>query len=229
MSSNALYEVSDDESWSNELSPTDGYFSQRTSHPQDMLVPDPSQNSDPTNKAREAHQESEANATSEARATLRRQSQATHHSTPSRGRLDPGFEDGNHTDLSPLIPLAPPAYSAAPADCQYNSPQSYAQGRAGIAANRRYHTMGRSPIFLPDGHPIDFGEVPLLADTDHEGPAWKRRARSCLPQSRRSCAIATVIFIALLTGVGFFLTALPSFRFGRVSLLIPPSSATHTN
>lgn len=229
MSSNALYEVSDDESWSNELGPTDGYFSQRTSHPQDVLVPDPSQNSDPTNKAREAHQESEANATSEAGATLRRQSQATHHSTPSRGRLHPDFEDGNHTDISPLIPSAPPAYSAAPADRQYHSPGSYAQGSAGNTASRRYHTMGQSPIFLPDGHPIDFGEVPLLADTDHEGPAWKRRARSCLPQSRRSCAISTVIFIALLIGVGFILSAFPNFRFGRVSLLISPSSASQDN
>jgi len=223
MSSNALYGVSDDESWSNELSPTDGYFNQRTNHPQDVLVPDPWQNSAQTNKIREAQEESDANATSEASANLRGQSQATHHSTSSRRRRDPDFEDETQTDISPLIPSAPPAYAAPTADRRYNSSESYTQGSAGNAANRRYHTMGRSPIFLPDGHPTDFGAVPLLADTDHEGPAWKRRARSCLPQSRRSCAIFTVIFIALLIGVGFILSAIPNFRFDRVSLLIPPT------
>ncbi|MCJ1248598.1 hypothetical protein MMC30_005816 [Trapelia coarctata] len=212
-SNSGLYEDSDDESWTNELSPTDGYFSQRPSHPQDVLVPDPLQNSADANKAREAREEREADATSEASATLRSESQATHNSSSSRRRLDPDFEDETTTEHTQLIPSAPPAYSAASADRQYSPPESNTRGSAGNAPNRAYNTMRRSPIFLSDGHPTDFGEVPLLSDTDHRGPAWKRRARSCLPRTWRSCAIFTVIFIALLIGVGFIASVLSNVQF----------------
>ena len=218
-SNSSLYGDSDDESWTNELSPTDGYFAQRPSHPQDVLIPNPLQND--ANKAREAREEREANATSEASATLRREAQASPNSTASRTRLDPDFEDETTTELTHLISSAPPAYSAATAGRLYNPPQSDTRRSAGNASNRGYHTMGRSPIFLPDGHPTDFGETPLLADTDHENPAWKRKARSCLPRSWKSYAIFTLIFIALLIGVGFIVSVLRSIQYKRASLSIP--------
>lgn len=225
-SNSGLYEDSDDESWTDELSPTDGYFAQRPSHPQDVLVPDALQNSADANKASEAREERETSAASEASATLRRESQATPHSASSRRRLDPDFEDETTTEVTQLVPSAPPAYSVATAGRHYNyPPESNTRGRAGTTPNRGYYTMGRSPIFLPDGHPTDFGETPLLSDIDHEIPAWKRRARSCLPRSWRSCAIFTVIFVALLIGVGFIASVLSSIQYKHVSLSSSPSPA----
>ena len=48
---------SDHESVRNELSPTDGYFNERHTQPQDVLVPDPSQSNSSNDKEREAREQ----------------------------------------------------------------------------------------------------------------------------------------------------------------------------
>ena len=227
-SNSGLFEGLDDESLSNELSPTDGYFSQRPRHPQDVLVPDPSQNSAEANKAREAREDREADTTSEVSVAVRRGSQATAHSTSSRRGFDTDFEDETQSEVTPLIPPAPPAYSAATADRQYSPPKSDIRGSTGNTAYRQYNTMGRSPVFLPDGQPTDFGQVPLLSDTDHETPVWKRKARSYLPRNWRSCAIFVVIAIALLIGGGFILSVIHDIKWDRVSLRARETQTSHT-
>ena len=109
---NGLYEDSDAESFSNELSPTDGYFNSRQNHPPDVLVPDPSQSTD---KAAEAEEESGVSHLSESNSPQRRQSHLTLHSSYYNRRYNSEFdEDEPHTERTPLIPQsAPPTYSAA--------------------------------------------------------------------------------------------------------------------
>ncbi|MCJ1387169.1 hypothetical protein MMC18_000009 [Xylographa bjoerkii] len=198
-SGTGLYEDSDDESLSNELSPTNGYFNQRPSHPQDVLVPDPSQNTAAANKAREAEQEQGTTTVPEDTTASRRPS---HFSTPSsstRRRLDPDFEEDTHTEHSPLVPSAPPTYSAATAGNPYHPPRSSFYTSAGTRNNSQYNTMGAREVFLSDGPPEDLGGTPLLGLADHEEPAWKKRGRGCFPKNLRSVikvliGLATLVF-----------------------------------
>ena len=205
-----LYEDSDNDSLSNDLSPTDGYFNQRPSHPQDVLVPDPSQDTGELSKAREAQEERNANhtnGTSETCEELRRQSQASTQSATSRRRLDIDTEE-SHTEFTPLIPSAPPAYSAATADSPYPS-RSTAYASSGNGENRDYSTMGRPEIFLPYGQPADLGGGSSLGAPGSEEQGWKKKLQSWLPKSFGGYL---VVLVALVIGIGFIADAITNIH-----------------
>ena len=174
-SNSGLYEDSDDESLTNELSPTDGYFNRRPAHPQQVLVPDPSQDTAEANKAREAQQES-----SQTSATPRRPSRhSAASSTSPRPRLSPDFEDDTYTERSGLLSSAPPAYSPGPATNRYQPPtfQTPTSSTDSENRNRGYNTMGRQAIFLQSGEPEDLGGQPPRGYGDPHQGNWKERAQ----------------------------------------------------
>ena len=197
-SNTALHENSDDESLANELSPTDGYFNSRPSHPQDLLIPDPNQNTTAdSDKAREARQESESSATSQ------RRSHRTTPSTTSGRRFDPTFEEETYTENSPLIPSAPPAYSAATAGNQ-PAPPVFHPSSNGEVTDNRYNTMGRQEIFLPTGEPEDLGG---RSGGDYNGFSknnWRKRVRGFIKIQY------IFIIVALAIGAGFITSAILS-------------------
>ncbi|MCJ1254775.1 hypothetical protein MMC24_002591 [Lignoscripta atroalba] len=207
MSSNSgLYEDSDWESISNELSPTDGYFNRRPSHPQDVLIPNPSQNPTETDKAREAREEGAASRGSEASAAQRNQS---HYEAPlpSFGRrLDPAFEEDSTTEQTRLISAAPPAYSAATAGSSYQPPSSHNTTREHDRVDG-YNTMGRQGAFLPNGAPEDLGGPPP-DDDSHGDDGWKQQSRRCIRGCFASLGKFFLVLIALIIGIGFIANAI---------------------
>ncbi|MCJ1417946.1 hypothetical protein MMC32_004291 [Xylographa parallela] len=201
-SGTGLYEDSDDESLSNELSPTNGYFNQRPNHPQDVLMPDPSQNTAEGNKAREAEQEQD---TKSAPQDTTAPSRPSHFSTPStstRRRLDPEFEEDIRTEHSPLLPSAPPTYSAAIAGYAYHPPRSSSYANATAGNNNQYNTMNGRELFSSDGPPEDLGGSPLLGPFHREEPAWKKRGRGCCPNNLRSVIKVLIGLAGLVVAVG---------------------------
>ena len=196
------HEDSDDESLSNELSPTNGYFNQRPNHPQEVLVPDPSQNTAEANKAREAEREQDANNTSEDPTTPRRPSQFSTPSVSTRRRLDPDFEEDTRTEHSPLLPSAPPTYSAATAGDAYHPPRSSSCAGVATRNNRQYNAMNGREVFLSQGEPEDLGGSPLLGLSDREEPAWKKRGRGCFPTNLRSVIKVLIGLAALAIAIG---------------------------
>lgn len=197
-----LYEDSDNESMMNELSPTDGYFNRRPSHPQDLLVADPSQSSADSEKGREVREETRrAHQETEATATPRREFQHPSQSTSSRRSLNPTSEDQLYTEHSSLISSAPPAYSAATAGSTYQTP---------LPGNRRdsevggsgYSTMGRQEIFLPIVQPEDLGGRSYGVPGGSDGDGWAKGARRFMKVKY------FIILIALLIGAGFITAAI---------------------
>ena len=162
-SSSGLYDDSDGESGANILSPTDGYFNGRPAPSSDPLVRDPQQEErdaqEESDKAREAREAREASENS-ASAQARRQPQEIVRSPVSR-RFLPDWEEERQTENSPLIPPpsrspAPPAYEDATAGS--SSPHAQpSNNRPATSERNNYNTIGRGPIFLPDGQPEDLG------------------------------------------------------------------------
>ena len=195
-SNSGLYEDSDTDSLANELSPTDGYFNRRPTHPQDVLVPDPSQdNTGNSDKAREARQESENSAAS------RRQSHLTTPSTSSGRRIDPAFEEETYTESSPLIPSAPPTYSAATAGRQFAPTVSHNPPGGNITDNG-HNTMGRQEIFLPTGDPEDLGGRSDGYSDGFGKRDWRKQVRSLFKIEY------LFICVVLAIGVGFITSAI---------------------
>ena len=220
-SNTGLYGDSDDESLSEELSPTDGYFNGRN-HPQDVLIPDPSQALSDSNsdKAQEARQEGEASRASEAGAASRRQSQHSPPSTPSsRRRIDPVFEDEAVTEATPLLPSAPPTYSAATSD----RPFARSGSRSSASENSRpapHSNMGRPEIFLPSSNqPQDLGGDPLLAENWRREEGWKRQLWNRITNNTYSIAKFLIILVSLIIGIGFILDTFLLDRNHHVSIL----------
>ncbi|MCJ1478262.1 hypothetical protein MMC13_006939 [Lambiella insularis] len=205
-SDTGLYEDSYDEPLANELSPTDGYFNQRPNHPQDILVPNPTQEFSEADKAREARQDHQS---VEPAAASRSQSQLATPPTPtrfvsSRRRVDPVFEEDTGTETTPLLPPAPPTYFAATAGSSYDLPRSGSQSGSGNINERQYRTMNRRDIFLPDGEPTDLsgGRVPLSARQPE--PEWKRERpwllRKLKPMLKWLLAIAAICMVMIAAG-----------------------------
>ena len=200
-SSSGLYEDSDDESLTNELSPTDGYFNRRPVHPQDILVPDPSQDTAESDKAREAQQEA-----TQASATPRSPSRHTTPSTSSRPRLSPDFEDDTSTERTGLISSAPPAYSPSPANGTYQQPTVQSPTRS-EPASRGYNTMGRQDIFLPAGEPEDLGGQSPGGYSDPKQGDWKKRAQRFFKIKY------FIVLLALLTTIWFLISTIKMFNY----------------
>ena len=202
--SSRLYEDSDNESMMNELSPTDGYFNRQSNHLQNILVPDPSQNTAESNKGIEAEEETrEAQQEAEATSAQRRASQHTTQSPSFRRSFDPTFEDEPYTEHSSLISSAPPAYSAATSGSTYRPPVPAARRNSEVRSTG-YNTMGQQEIFLPRGQPEDLGGRSYRAPGGSGEDGWAKRARSFFTVKY------FVILIALLIGIGFITAAILS-------------------
>jgi hypothetical protein len=225
---------SDVESFSNELSPTDGYFASRD-HPQDVMVPDPSLGTGPSmaeSKAREAGEEAIASPENLAAGTSASPgvsasspfrvaapapstiySPSTHTAyTPHSPASSHRREDDLYSETSPLLHTVapPPAYSAATSQPTLQH------------FNRNYSTISahqpESGLHEPEsmGGPHDFNE---------RYPLWVKQAK----KMSRWRIFRNVLLVALVLGlaVGFIITAVKSgesvssyFCIASVSLLL---------
>ena len=226
-SNTGLYGDSDSDSISDELSPTDGYFNGRD-HPQDVLIPDPSQASSESDKAREAREDAETSRASDASAAPRRDSsQHNPRSIPSRGRFNPVFEDEAHTETTPLLRPAPPAYSPPASGSTFGTPGSRSSA-SGNDNRSSIHNMGRPQIFLPNDGPQDLGGDPLLDGNwrrDNEG--WMSQWWKWITNVIRAGTKYIVIAIALVIGIGFILSAVRPIWNHNVSISPPYLSQYH--
>jgi hypothetical protein len=205
---------SDVESFSDELSPTDGYFSNRD-HPQDVMVPDPSLETD-TNTAQSKAQEAgaEAAANSVSHITSRQASPELSASSPLRVSVPASSaiyspstptayttrsltsshrrQDDLYSETPPLLhSLAPPpAYSAATLEGfnrNYNTVPTH-QLEEGI---RELESMGR---------PNDFNE---------RSPLWMKQVKR-LPPWRLLLKNILLVALVLILAVGFIIAAVQS-------------------
>jgi hypothetical protein len=207
---------SDVESFSNELSPTDGYFSNRN-HPQDVMVPDPSIETGPNTadaKAREAREE--AAASSENQAASRRASSelpassplrvaaptSSNHSpssptayTPRSPTSSHSRQDDLYSETSPLLhsTAPPPAYSTATSQPEL---QHFNTNYSTISA-RQLESGTRGPESM--GGPHDFNE---------RSPLWVKQVKR-LPRWR---LFRNILLVTLVLGlaVGFIIAAVRS-------------------
>jgi len=225
---------SDVESFSNELSPTDGYFSSRD-YTQDVMVPDPSLEIGPStakSKAREAREVAIASSENLAAGTSASPgvsassplrvaapapstiySSSTHTAyTPRSSASSHRREDDLYSETSPLLHTVapPPAYSAA-------TPQPTLQH-----FNENYNTIPahqlesgpREPESM--GGPHDFNErYPLWMKQVKKGSRW------------RICRNVLLVTLVLGLAVGFIVAAVKSgesvssyFCIASVSLLL---------
>jgi hypothetical protein len=224
---------SDVESFSNELSPSDGYFSNRD-HPQDVMVPDPSLETGPNTadvKAREVREE--AAASSENLAASRPASSELPASSPLRVAAPTSsnyslssptayiprsptsphrHQDDLYSETLPLLHSTPPppAYSAATSQPEL---QHFHTNYSTISA-RQLESGTREPESMGDPH--DFNE---------RSPLWVKQVK----RLHRWRLFRNILLVALVLGlaVGFIIAAVKSgesvssyFCIASVSLLL---------
>jgi hypothetical protein len=225
---------SDVESFSNELSPTDGYFANRD-HPQDVLVPDPSLETGPNtaeSKAREAREVAAASSENHtasrsaspevpassllhvaapASFTIYSPSSTTAY-TPRSPTSSHRREDDLYSETSPLLHTTapPPAYSAATSQPAL---QHFNRNYTTISAHQLESGL-REPESM--GGPHDFNE---------RSPLWMKQVKK-LPRWR---IFRSVLLVTLVLGlaIGFIVAAVKSgepvssyFCIASVSLLL---------
>ena len=221
---------SDHESVRNALSPTDGYFNEGHSHPQDVLVADPSQASSISNKEQEAREGLEA---SRAEAS---QAQAAESSTQNlaQGRatqpslqppiVDPAASDHSTSsnpaasERTPLIPQAPPAYSPPSPGSPYHS----GAGNDPQTSNGGYSTMGRQEVFFPNRDPEDLGgQEPLLGG---EGRQNRQRTgwREWLHEKQNKILKSILLLLAILACIGFVVNLATRYQDGHRKACFSP-------
>lgn len=205
---------SDAESFSDELSPTDGYFTNRA-HPQDVMVRDPTTESR-NSKAEEARAEAQADSESHfsnsqvrpvSTTSSLQVSTGTHPSTytptspttytPRTLMSSFPRQEDLYSEASPLLhpPAPPPAYSAA-------TPQS---GDQHITPN--YSTVSARLLEEGSREPESMGQP---SEHDERTPLWTTKTRR-LPEwlsLRRSLLIFLIVGLA----VGFIAIAVKSGR-----------------
>lgn len=205
-SSSSLYDNSDSESLSNELSPTDGYFNERHTQPQGMMVPDPSQRNAGVDKEREAHNEAHASPRSHSRAEVswhssghsRTLSEVSPRSMPTRLPLDPGFDEEAQNSRTPLLPSSPPAYSPPTSNTPYGTSRSF-----GRSTGPTRSALDVFHPFLSSRAPEDLGgRQPLLGGPPRDD-GWRNRNWDWLCENTNRIAKGLLIFLAIAVGVGF--------------------------
>jgi hypothetical protein len=207
---------SDDESFSDELSPTDGYFSQRE-HPQDIMVPNPApeSNSSSDSKSQEASRDFELS--SERHSSYGRASPPLTTSQPTppfspipsvntpsatsqavSPRAGPGNQ-GTYNESSSLLNhfAPPPTYSVA-----ISQPQA-------TPNQREYSTF--SPVQLEEGRfptprePESMGGPPEPFAPDERTPLWKtpvgRAFRRRLLKKTLGHLVVVVVIVCLITAM----------------------------
>jgi hypothetical protein len=212
---------SDTESFSDELSPTDGYFMQRD-HPQGVMVPDPSLEPMPgmaESKAQEAGEEAEAVArshtvrppvspiiatsTSSQPYTPAASSAAYTPSSPtSYVPLSPASSHRRHDDFysettSLLHPAPPPTYSAATSSTTSQTSRQF---------SRNYRTVSNEQLeegLVQNQEPESMGGPASLSDRH---PVWMTRVKKY--RTWDFVRNALLILLVLGIGAGFLITAM---------------------
>lgn len=207
---------SDVESFSEELSPTDGYFSPRNL-PHNVMVLDPSlQEGAVESKAREAQRESEASqaghfagsdvvsqtiSTSEPfRYSSTAYSPTSTSSNAFHPQLSPPFRrDESYTEASSLLhPAPPPAYSAATSQPTSSLSRGFHPDYRTIST--RHLEEGEVYRHEPEsmGNPVAVEEQPP--------PAWMIRIKKL--QSRSILKKILLVFLVSALGIGFLVTGI---------------------
>ena len=215
-SQSGQYDDSDHESLSNELSPTDGYFNERHTQPQRMMVLDPSQHNARTENERDARDKAHATSSShhygpEASRLPSRHSRAlsevSPRSMPTRGSLDPEFDEEAQNEGTPLLPPAPLAYSPPDSDSPFRTSRTF-----GWPTRSEYSTMGGSRPFLLNRAPEDLGgREPLLGGPPRDN-RWRNRTWEWLCENTNRIAKGLLIFLALAMGVVFIVNVALSIK-----------------
>lgn len=211
---------SDAESFSDELSPTDGYFNRRDI-PREILVPDPSQSSNSSDDKDElARQEARQNSEVASRTTgsptlsnmypsLPDASAATSVRTPSSpvsntpsSPVSSRRTDDLYSESTPLMHAPPPAYSASPTlplAPVFPDPRNYStfaphQLEQGLPSRQEPESMG-GPVDIPN-------ERTPLSISHSEGsslPPFKtRRSSPCRTLIRKLLFLALVVTVVVL-------------------------------
>ncbi|KAI4141599.1 MAG: hypothetical protein LQ340_007597, partial [Diploschistes diacapsis] len=200
---------SDNEDVRNALSPTDGYFNERPSQPLDVLVPDPSQSVSGASKEQEAREELEAHRaeTSQAQAQAAQNARQQHVRQPSVHSSSASSSTGqplalpapSATEVTPLLPAAPPAYSPPSPDSPYHAhARSTSHG-----TGDNYSTMGRPEVFFPDRDPEDMGGAEPLLGGERRRDDWRERWTRRIQENRNNIIKLTLLLLAVVAGVGF--------------------------
>lgn len=157
------------------LSPSDGYFNQRTQHSRDALIPDQPQRDSGRHTAGDGHREETLGATD-----IDEQQRYTTHSIPasSRNRYEPAYEEEQCPEHSPLLSSAPPSYSDATASSSTQAEREN-KSQGGEFSNGGYSktkgTGHRGP-FLQYNEPQRRG-TPIIQDREPSG--WRHQRRTC--------------------------------------------------
>jgi hypothetical protein len=197
---------SDNESISNALSPSDGYFNEAHTHPGDVLIPDPSRGNSSLDKEREAREELASNRSEgqpaatgsrppQPQAQSPRQSPAT---SPTRQGLSSTTQAA--TETTPLIPAAPPAYSPPTPGSPYHQ---HIRNISEVSTGT-YHSMGQPSRFFPERSPENLGgQDQLLLGQDGDRKSWWKKVSFWLEYSSEKLFKYIILIVALLIGIGF--------------------------
>lgn len=236
-------EDSDAESFSDELSPTDGYFTNRE-HPQDMMVPDPSLEV-ATGVDSAASKEQEARAEAEANPENRATGASVELPIPSPSQM-------YTSPTSPYTPSSPTSYTPVSPTASYRRHEPLATETSSLL-----HTRAPPPAYSPaspsspseptrnystiSNRELEAGTLPIREPEsmgDPEGvtertPLWRKKVRQISPWRRfiTNCLLAALI---LAIASGFIVAAVKSgesvsscFVIGSVSLLLIKSYVTY--
>lgn len=212
---------SDAESFSDELSPTDGYFMNRE-HPQDVMVPDPSlESSTAESKAQEAREEAQAvvrsrtvqssvtptisTSTSSQAYTPAASSAAYTPSSPtSYAPLSPTSSHRRHDELysettSLLHGAPPPAYSAAASSTTSQHSRQFSRNYSTISNEQLEEGLAQHHEPESMGEPVDFND---------RLPLWMTQIKKY--RTRDFLKNALLVLLVLSIGTGFLITAVKS-------------------
>ncbi|RDW63974.1 hypothetical protein BP5796_10476 [Coleophoma crateriformis] len=215
-------DLSDNESLSDQLSPSDGYFSRPDSLP-NVMVPDPSleQGHTAEAKAREAREEAHSNLEGQEQLNSSgTNSPAISRSTPSR--LDTSVPSVHASTPSPTLPISPspisprryynpypssrtpllqgppPAYTPASPSTSPLSPQAPTSPQAAPEPAQNYNTFAYHR--LEDGLPSSQGPQSMGSPPNppnEESPLWRRQQK----QYRGRGVIQRLLFISLIVSI----------------------------
>ncbi len=225
----------DADNLTDELSPTDGYFNQRPPHPQDVLIPDPSQQSSAAaDKAREAREDGrgagrEGEAASERameedgrvrEREVAQQHRRTSHTipSPSTGLYESTHDVEQYSEHSPLLLSAPPAYSTVPAGSGNPGNNSGSEGRSiDSGGYSMTAATGHLGLYRQYDEPQSMG-VPVNPDIEAHG--WRRRSRRCMVGRCSLKYLVKLLFLVGLVavGIGFIIHVVGNIPTKKVKL-----------
>ena len=197
---------SDHESLQNALSPTDGYFNERHTQPQDVLVPDPSQTNSQSDKEREAREQLQADRAASAHTQapessrpqpIRQPTEQSPVASPTRAHFQPSSRSVDN-ERTPLLASAPPAYSPPSPGSPYHA-RTFSQAES---SNEGNGNMGGPETFFPNRDPENLGgEQPLLG-RERRQRSWRKSANQWIHENQNRIMKSILLLLAILAAIG---------------------------